>query len=244
MLNISKEPSTVPRPPPGFSNSSEPQSGTGSSYNSLDEHSDDASAHTALNNKQKDIEPERGALSDHSVASSAKEHYTVPQKKAGRQSGSDDKRAKKEHIPSHEDHKTRNKYESQYSTNNYEHDDGCKVFVGGIMLDDLDALRNTKDGLTDNPDVIAHIQKLKQERLLEIIKIFNRYGTITRVKQFLDNRHIFISFDNQSSAIAAMRDLQPLENRKRLIQDVRERLRIEGRQSLIAPRYHLPIYKY
>lgn len=59
-------------------------------------------------------------------------------------------------------------------------DDGCKIFVGGIMFDDLEALKKTKDGYSASEEVIAHIQKLKNERLIEIIRIFSRFGTVVR----------------------------------------------------------------
>jgi hypothetical protein len=115
-------------------------------------------------------------------------------------------------------------------------DDGCKIFVGGIMFDDLEALKKTKDGYSASEEVIAHIQKLKNERLIEIIRIFSRFGTVVRVKQFLEKRHIFITYDNKNSALQALRALKPLEVRKKIVQEVRERLRAEDRQTLVSPR--------
>lgn len=122
------------------------------------------------------------------------------------------------------------------ATPQYLEDDGCKIFVGGIMFDDLEALKKTKDGYTVSAEVIAHIQKLKNERLLEIIRIFSRFGTVVRVKQFLEKRHIFITYDNKSSALQALRTLKPLEVRKKIVQEIRERLRAEDRQTIVSPR--------
>ena len=103
-------------------------------------------------------------------------------------------------------------------------------------MDDIDALGRTKDGYTSNQDVLEHIQKLKHERLLEMIKIFNQFGTVVKVKQLLERNHIFISYDNKNAAAAAIKDLKSQELRKQLVHDVRERLKQEGRQTLIAPR--------
>lgn len=235
---------TSPRSPPGFSNLRAPNTSSGNSVQlPIGDKKNFGRLRVDVNNKHHDQRSPQPTPSPRSpmYATSSDAGRSEGEEDEDEDEDDDDENSSDdddEHKPTFRDvleSKQPRAWESATPQYGME-DDGCKIFVGGIMFDDLEALKKTKDGYSASEEVIAHIQKLKNERLIEIIRIFSRFGTVVRVKQFLEKRHIFITYDNKNSALQALRTLKPLEVRKKIVQEVRERLRAEDRQTLVSPR--------
>jgi hypothetical protein len=104
---------------------------------------------------------------------------------------------------------------------------GRKIFVGKIKFDDIH----------NHPDLtsLERKQQAVDKRCELIINILKSFGAVANIKDSWDDGFLFVTYESQSSAIAAINDLCNFETRRSLCNQAAQRLHLTGFTSDIAP---------
>ncbi|GAM26745.1 hypothetical protein SAMD00019534_099200 [Acytostelium subglobosum LB1] len=107
------------------------------------------------------------------------------------------------------------------SKNVVEQDSPSKIFVGGLSFSDL--------------DIYTEKESLQKQRMYHLISLFKEFGKIVKIQEFLEEQHIFITFDKETEAKLALQTLKSMSTKTYFTDKIKKNLQTLGLPTIIAP---------
>eukprot|EP01118_Nematostelium_gracile_P000325 TRINITY_DN1032_c0_g1_i1.p1 TRINITY_DN1032_c0_g1~~TRINITY_DN1032_c0_g1_i1.p1 ORF type:complete len:164 (-),score=38.56 TRINITY_DN1032_c0_g1_i1:60-551(-) len=101
----------------------------------------------------------------------------------------------------------------------------AEIFVGNLRFDDLDQLR----------EKTAIRFRMRNERKMKILTMFERYGEISSTRPHWRKGFLFIVFKEASTAQEVVLAMESLEERKKLTKNLKQELKTCGMFPQSAP---------
>ena len=104
---------------------------------------------------------------------------------------------------------------------------GRKIFVSKVTFDDIDA---------DASLSLERRAQAREKRCELVLSILKEYGTIANTKPSWDKGYVFVTYELEASATAAIKELCDFQVRERLCAAAGQRLYLQGFEASIAPK--------
>jgi len=102
--------------------------------------------------------------------------------------------------------------------------DKSKIFVGGIKLDDLDPAKLGKK-----------YNAVRDERVNNLLRLFDRFGTVTDRRVFVEKNHFFVTYAKSGMAKKALTAMQNFESRKKIVEEIETQVKEKKGNLLTVP---------